>query len=353
MANIQNVALVDRGKVVTGGGSGGHTIINESGTSLAQEPNLQFKGADISDDSTNNRTVVDMSYTEIDYEDWLELTEQEKETGRWDVVGVPGADGTVSFDLMTKLWENSSPTQAMASGISIALSESVNNFDFLLAIFRFSTTVVNNFAVIGNVGVTLQSNVQAGGNNANRVLTYTDSTHFTSGKGWSGSTEDSTRAIPLAIYGIKISQTVEIKAIAPEVSTSASKCMMSDGETSVEDVLNYSTDEHVIGKWIDGKTLYEKTVSCGALPNATTKSVDMGISDTLDTVWLSEGFAMVSSTGSSVPLPNVSTNATAGISGQTQIILRKATKKIEINTGTDRRDFDSSYITIRYTKATS
>lgn len=115
----------------------------------------------------------------------------------------------------------------------------------------------------------------------------------------------------------------------------------------------YSETEHVVGTWIDGKTVYEKTISCGALPNATTKSVDMGISDTLDTVWISEGFAMVSSTGSSVPLPNVSTNTSTGVSGQTQIILRKNNKKIEIGTGVDRRDFNSSYITIRYTKATT
>ena len=37
---------------------GGHTIKNESGTALTQRDNLQFKGCAVSDDSTNNATVV-------------------------------------------------------------------------------------------------------------------------------------------------------------------------------------------------------------------------------------------------------------------------------------------------------
>lgn len=43
------------------GGSGGHTILNDSGTSLSQEDDLQFKGTYVHDDSTNGKTVVEMS----------------------------------------------------------------------------------------------------------------------------------------------------------------------------------------------------------------------------------------------------------------------------------------------------
>lgn len=39
-------------------GGGGHTIKNESGTALTQRDNLQFKGCAVSDDSTNNATIV-------------------------------------------------------------------------------------------------------------------------------------------------------------------------------------------------------------------------------------------------------------------------------------------------------
>ena len=38
--------------------AGGHTIKNDSGTSMTQRANLQFKGLDVTDDSTNNLTKV-------------------------------------------------------------------------------------------------------------------------------------------------------------------------------------------------------------------------------------------------------------------------------------------------------
>ena len=43
-----------------GGGSGGHTILNDLGSALAQEDNLQFKGTYVHDDSTNEKTVVEV-----------------------------------------------------------------------------------------------------------------------------------------------------------------------------------------------------------------------------------------------------------------------------------------------------
>ena len=41
-----------------GQGSGGHTILDTDGTSLAQEDNLQFKGLDVSDNSADETTEV-------------------------------------------------------------------------------------------------------------------------------------------------------------------------------------------------------------------------------------------------------------------------------------------------------
>jgi len=43
-----------------GGTSGGHTIIDEEGTSLPQRGNLQFIGASVTDDETNGTTVVEI-----------------------------------------------------------------------------------------------------------------------------------------------------------------------------------------------------------------------------------------------------------------------------------------------------
>lgn len=40
---------------------GGHTILDDTGTALAQESNLQFNGAYVYDDSTHEKTIVDVS----------------------------------------------------------------------------------------------------------------------------------------------------------------------------------------------------------------------------------------------------------------------------------------------------
>jgi hypothetical protein len=42
----------------SGGGSGGHTIINSAGTDMTQRDGLQFSGLNVTDDSANDKTVV-------------------------------------------------------------------------------------------------------------------------------------------------------------------------------------------------------------------------------------------------------------------------------------------------------
>ena len=42
---------------------------------------------------------------------------------------------------------------------------------------------------------------------------------------------------------------------------------------------NYSTEEQVVGTWIDGRLLYQKTINLGSLPNSTTKTINHNISN--------------------------------------------------------------------------
>ena len=56
------VVIVDEMGSGGGGGTGGHTIIDENGTSMTARAGLQFVGgANVSDDPTNNKTVVDLA----------------------------------------------------------------------------------------------------------------------------------------------------------------------------------------------------------------------------------------------------------------------------------------------------
>lgn len=107
----------------------------------------------------------------------------------------------------------------------------------------------------------------------------------------------------------------------------------------------YSTSEQIVGTWIDGKPLYQKTVVFGALPNTTTKSLGHGISN-LGTVVDLYGMAFNSSNNNRLPLPYVDTNT---ISSNIHIIVNDT--DIKVTTGIDRSAL-TAYITIKYTKTT-
>ena len=108
-------------------------------------------------------------------------------------------------------------------------------------------------------------------------------------------------------------------------------------------ILDYSTSEVNTGaKWIDGSDIYKKTVSCGALPNNTTKNVAHDISN-LSTVVKFEGYAWTGSTWAT--LPYVTSN------GSSQIGLRISPTNVIIVTSSDRSSFTPSYVTIYYTKS--
>lgn len=106
-------------------------------------------------------------------------------------------------------------------------------------------------------------------------------------------------------------------------------------------VINYSTSEQDTGqKWIDGKTIYQKTVYIGSLPNAAAKNVAHGIAS-LDRIVRMYGTA----NSGTVELPLPFTSPTA--SGSVQINRNAA--NLDITTGTDRSGY-SGYITLTYTK---
>ena len=110
-----------------------------------------------------------------------------------------------------------------------------------------------------------------------------------------------------------------------------------------EQVDRYSTAEYIVGQWINGSTLYEKTVEFGTLPNATTKNVAHGISSP-SIIFLMNGYAR-SNAGTILPIPHFSPIAiTYGIG------ISIDNTNISIFTAEDRSAY-TGYITIRYTKA--
>lgn len=108
----------------------------------------------------------------------------------------------------------------------------------------------------------------------------------------------------------------------------------------------YSTDEQMIGYWIDGKPLYQKTVSCGALPNATEKTIPHNIQNINEIVSIS-GVA-IHTNGSTIPFPDITTGSTKR---NVRCVVRNGTD-ILISSESDSGAFTKSYVTIKYTKTT-
>lgn len=115
---------------------------------------------------------------------------------------------------------------------------------------------------------------------------------------------------------------------------------------AADEQTNYSTDEHVVGKWIDGSTVYEKTLSCGALPVAGVQnSVEHGITN-LGKILKIEGIAISNNwslqIGSIIP------------PGDNPIVAVYANATyVRIVTSVTRAEYTESYVTIRYTKSTA
>ncbi len=222
----------------------GHTIQNESGTDLTQRDTMQFTGqAKATDDSTNGKTIIDVSPEVIDWDDWRQMTDQEKEAIPEALIeDAPGIDGLLSATLLTKLWENPDPTSDFAAQ-NITLTS--DDYDFLLwdAIHKKDAF---HLTFLVHKGSSVVLNLTANGSNSSitrqRNASYVSDTVYSIGEGYtqdanSSRTKDNTLLIPHQVYGIKKSINLEFSAIASDVSTSADKCMLSDEVTSVEDKL--------------------------------------------------------------------------------------------------------------------
>lgn len=105
----------------------------------------------------------------------------------------------------------------------------------------------------------------------------------------------------------------------------------------------YSTNEHVVGTWIDGKPIYEKTIFCGALPNSSQKNVNHNIIN-LDRIVSINAIGKNPASLGQVPLPYVQSEVFDSIFfTDSQIVLISATNRSAVT---------ETYVTIQYTKTT-
>ena len=109
-------------------------------------------------------------------------------------------------------------------------------------------------------------------------------------------------------------------------------------------VLNYSTSEQATNRtWVDGKTIYQKTINFGALPAAGQKTVAHGIS-TIDFVIEAQAYTKNPSVSAYLYLPFASPTASNNIQ------LNVNATSVLITVGINRSAFTSTYVTLFYTK---
>lgn len=265
---------------------------------------------------------VDTPY-EITWEAWQLLTDAEKEKRKWLITDVPSADGFITVENMKLLWSNPSPTASFASQ-NITLSSS--DYDFLLINARFDTGTASLGNVIipkggaGNIYFISSNNIRLV-----RGFTSINATQVTVGSGTLGASVNDNDAIPTEIYGFKKQTEIRFNALAENVKAT----------------VDYSTDEHPIGTWIDGSTLYEKTIYHSAIPSNVAHNID-NLKECID----ARGFVRNSAGTQFNPIPYSDPSA---ITNQITIIVTSTQSQIRTSgtwTG------NTGYVTLRYTKTT-
>lgn len=108
----------------------------------------------------------------------------------------------------------------------------------------------------------------------------------------------------------------------------------------------YSTTEHTVGKWIDNSTIYEKTINLGTMPNNTSASVNLDISNI--GIIIDINCIGISSTGA-IPVPYVDD---AYKNGDVLLDINTSVGIVRIITASDKSGY-TAYLTIRYTKSES
>lgn len=114
----------------------------------------------------------------------------------------------------------------------------------------------------------------------------------------------------------------------------------------------YSTTEHIVGTWIDGSPVYEKTQYISALPSSVGDWVNYphGISN-FDRLISVSATAYNSDVPQQLNIPNVSaTGGTPTMAGQ--ITISVSDTNIAFIVGQDRSSWEA-YVTIQYTKSSS
>lgn len=111
----------------------------------------------------------------------------------------------------------------------------------------------------------------------------------------------------------------------------------------------YSTDEKKVGVWINGKSIYQKTIHISSLPNAGIMTIDPNVNNLYEIIYFNGYCAPINKSdyplSTTRPLPNVG-------GGSNDIRVDSQEGKIRIVTYSNWWSTYEAYLTIMYTKTT-
>lgn len=178
---------------------------------------------------------------EITWDAWNALSSAQRAGKHYIITDVPDATGSLDCDLMDLLWTNPNPSAEFgAQDVSVNLS----NYDFVLmdTILYGTNESFTSICRTPKGGTAVRSRFinawwsgSAVQNQQRDYTVYDNKITFTGGQR-SGASYNGD-LVPYHIYGIKRSLSFDFSAIAHDVKTDAANCMLSDGETSVEDMV--------------------------------------------------------------------------------------------------------------------
>lgn len=123
-------------------------------------------------------------------------------------------------------------------------------------------------------------------------------------------------------------------------------CIKDIGGANQFPPLIYSDEEREVGVWRDGKPLYQKTISFGALPNSSGKDVPHGISN-LEYIVYAVASASNNDYSSQRPIPYTHFNNAGN-----QAMMNYNQTNVHIQCSGNQSEYTKTFVTLFYTKTT-
>lgn len=391
-----------------GGGTGGHTIIDENGNSMTARAGLQFVGANVDDDATNNKTIVDLAsaggidgvFIDTDnviksataFRNSMSYTAIEDCFINFYIVVTANASTSISINGLNigGFWHSTlnggDPFGVyLKKGQTVSVSGANSSSDSSYAVYGIQTgTTHSKFQpviysteerVVGvwkdgkplySKVVEIQSFSSSSPISIDVSSLNVDTMVDVTGEAYAISNNVIIETLYFPVYKFANSYTAQIRFLTDTIQIYHER--LNDYTSGILKILytkttdvagsgswtpqgvpthHYSTDEQVIGTWIDGSTLYEKTIDCGALPNNATKTVNYNISNVLKFVGF-EGVG-VSGNGGLIPIPFVNDTTK---DEDLLCIISVPNANIRFTSNGNKSAYNG-YVTLRYIKSTS